>query len=294
MSPSARPQGPEPRGRHRLFDRRARHRRRRALIALGDADVMVAGGAESAVCRIGIAGFAACKALSTGFNDRPTKARVPMTRTATASSWARARALSCSKNTSTPRRAARRSTPRSIGYGMSGDAYHITAPAEDGDGAFRCMSAALKRAGISASDIDYINAHGTSTPLGDEIELGAVERLSAMRRQGLSMSSTKSAIGHLLGAAGAVEAIFSHAGDARPDRAADAQPRQSLGRDDDRPRAAQGPAARDQRRAVQQLRLRRHQCVPPHVTIRRRRIARRPVEPDFATLTASLSRSIGL
>jgi 3-oxoacyl-[acyl-carrier-protein] synthase II len=124
-----------------------------------------------------------------------------------------------------------------IGYGMAGDAYHITAPAEDGDGGFRAMKAAIKDAGIDACDIDYINAHGTSTPLGDEIELGAVERLLGNAAAKATMSSTKSATGHLLGAAGAIEAAFTLPGDPRPDRAADHQPGQPLRRDAHRPGA---------------------------------------------------------
>ncbi len=179
------------------------------LIALDDADVMIAGGAEGAVCRLGVAGFAAARALSTGYNDTPEEASRPWDEGRDGFVIGEGAGIVVLEEYEHAKKRGATIYGEVIGYGLSGDAHHITSPAEDGDGGFRAMQAALKRAELNPEDIDYVNAHGTSTPLGDGIEFGAVKRLFTNALDTMSMSSTKSAIGHLLGAAGAVEAIYS-------------------------------------------------------------------------------------
>jgi 3-oxoacyl-[acyl-carrier-protein] synthase II len=178
------------------------------LIRYGDADVMIAGGSEAAICEIGIAGFNACKALSTNFNDEPERASRPYDRDRDGFVMGEGAGVVVLEELEHARARGAKIYAEVVGYGLSGDAYHITSPAPDGDGGFRAMTAALKSAGLTPDDIDYVNAHGTSTPVGDEIELGAVARLLGNAAAKVTMSSTKSATGHLLGAAGAVEAIF--------------------------------------------------------------------------------------
>jgi len=179
------------------------------MIALDDADVMMAGGAEAAISRLGIAGFNACRALSTAFNDQPERGSRPYDKDRDGFVMGEGAGVVILEELEHAKRRGAKIYGEVKGYGLSGDAFHITSPADDGDGGFRSMQMALKRAGLMPSDIDYVNAHGTSTPVGDEIELRAVERLFGNAAENVAMSSTKSSIGHLLGAAGAVEAIFS-------------------------------------------------------------------------------------
>jgi 3-oxoacyl-[acyl-carrier-protein] synthase II len=179
------------------------------LIKYGDADLMLAGGAEAAICRVGMAGFIAARAMSTGFNATPEKASRPYDKDRDGFVMGEGAGVLMLEEYEHAKARGAKIYAEVAGYGLAGDAYHITAPAEDGDGGFRAMKAALKDAGIEMADVDYINAHGTSTPLGDEIELGAVTRLLGDAASKATMSSTKSATGHLLGAAGAIEAAFS-------------------------------------------------------------------------------------
>jgi 3-oxoacyl-[acyl-carrier-protein] synthase II len=178
------------------------------MIKDDDADIMLAGGAEATICPIGIAGFAQARALSTAFNDQPEKASRPYDQGRDGFVMGEGAGVVVLEEYEHAKARGAKIYAEVVGYGLSGDAYHVTAPHPEASGAFRAMEMALRKAGVSPSDIDYINAHGTSTPLGDELELGAVRRLFGSAIDTVSMSSTKSAIGHLLGGAGAVESIF--------------------------------------------------------------------------------------
>ncbi len=179
------------------------------IVRRGDADVMIAGGTENALCRIGIAGFAAARALSTSYNDTPEKASRPWDQGRDGFVMGEGAGIVVLEEYEHAKARGAKIYGEVVGYGLTGDAYHVTAPASDGDGGFRAMKMALSNAGLNPEDIDYVNAHGTSTPMGDEIEHGAVKRLFGAAASSVSMSSTKSSIGHLLGAAGSVEAIFA-------------------------------------------------------------------------------------
>ena len=178
------------------------------MIAMDDADVMLAGGSEDALCPLGIAGFAQARALSTNFNDEPTRASRPYDKDRDGFVMGEGAGVVVLEEYERAKARGAKIYAEVVGYGLAGDAYHVTAPHPEGSGAFRTMEMALRKAGLSPADIDYINAHGTSTPLGDELELGAVRKLFGNSIANVSMSSTKSAIGHLLGGAGAVESIF--------------------------------------------------------------------------------------